>query len=180
MVINSVINSVTTPVTTSHMDGAQPDVYRVRETPLGTAKHIRIVGIGAGASGLNMIRTLRLDLTNYEVTVYEKNAEVGGTWYENRYPGCRCDVPSHNYQFSWRPKHDWSNFHAPAEEIEEYLCELCDEEGMRDVIKTRHEITSATWNETRGVWVLTVLDLLSGREFDDYAHFLLDGTGILK
>ncbi|KAK2073106.1 hypothetical protein P8C59_007412 [Phyllachora maydis] len=158
MVINSVINSVTTPVTTSHMDGAQPDVYRVRETPLGTAKHIRIVGIGAGASGLNMIRTLRLDLTNYEVTVYEKNAEVGGTWYENRYPGCRCDVPSHNYQFSWRPKHDWSNFHAPAEEIEEYLCELCDEEGMRDVIKTRHEIT----------------------EFDDYAHFLLDGTGILN
>lgn len=75
-------------------------VYEVTEQPLGTTRHIRLVTIGAGASGINLIRTLRLHLTDYEHVVYEKNAKVGGTWFENRYPGCRCDIPSHNYQFS--------------------------------------------------------------------------------
>jgi cation diffusion facilitator CzcD-associated flavoprotein CzcO len=158
-----------------------PDTsYKIREEPLGTSKPIRIVLIGAGASGLNMIRTLRLNLSNYELAVYEKNDDVGGTWYENRYPGCRCDVPSHNYQFSWRPNPEWTNFFSPAEEIEAYLCKICDEEGMRDVIKTSHQVSSARWSEEKGIWKLTVQNLKTGEEIDDYANFLLDGSGILK
>src|SRR5690349_19490321 len=77
--------------------------YQVLKQPLGTTHHVRIVTMGAGMSGINMIRTLRLHLTDYEHVVYEKNPQIGGTWFENRYPGCKCDVPSHNYQFSWRP-----------------------------------------------------------------------------
>jgi cation diffusion facilitator CzcD-associated flavoprotein CzcO len=154
--------------------------YKISEMPLGSGKHIRIVGIGAGASGINMIRTLRLNLTNYEVAVYEKNEDVGGTWFENRYPGCRCDVPSHSYQFSWRPNHEWSNFFSPAKEIGDYLGRVCDEEGMRGTIKTRHRVAAATWNEERGVWELRIQNLETGEEFDDYANFLLDGSGILK
>lgn len=154
--------------------------YTVRDKPLGTARHVRIVGIGAGASGLNMIRTLRLNLTDYEVVVYEKNADVGGTWLENRYPGCRCDVPSHSYQFSWRPKHDWSNFFSAADEIGGYLRQVCDEEGMRESIKTEHRIVSARWNERDGRWALKVENLQTGEEFGDYADFLIDGSGILK
>ncbi|KAH8910728.1 FAD/NAD(P)-binding domain-containing protein [Coniochaeta sp. PMI_546] len=160
---------------TSH-DGS----YKIREEPLGSAKAIRIVLIGAGASGLNMIRTLRLGLTNYELIVYEKNEDIGGTWFENRYPGCRCDVPSHNYQFSWRPNHEWSNFFSPAKEIQEYLCKICDEEGMRDAIKTSHRVSSARWNEDRGIWNITVRNEKTNEEFDDYATFLVDGTGILN
>lgn len=156
------------------------NVYTVREQPLGSTRHIRIVGIGAGASGLNMIRTLRLNLTDYEVVVYEKNADVGGTWLENRYPGCRCDIPSHNYQFSWRPKHDWSNFFASAAEIGDYLRQVCDEQGMREVIRTSHQIVSASWNEVEGMWRLAVRDLETGNKFPDYAHFLVDGSGVLK
>jgi cation diffusion facilitator CzcD-associated flavoprotein CzcO len=159
---------------------AQDHVYTVREEPLGTAKQIRIVLIGAGASGLNMVRTLRLNLTNYELAVYEKNDEVGGTWYENRYPGVRCDVPSHNYQFSWRPNPRWTNFFSPADEIEDYLRKICDEEGMRDKIKTSHRVSSARWNEAKGLWRLTIQNLKTGEEFEDSANFLLDGSGILK
>ncbi|KXX78167.1 putative sterigmatocystin biosynthesis monooxygenase stcW [Madurella mycetomatis] len=154
--------------------------YKFEEQPLGTARHVRIVGIGAGASGLNMIRTLRLNLSNYDIVVYEKNADVGGTWYENRYPGCRCDVPSHSYQFSWRPKKDWTNFFATAEEIEEYLCKICDEERMRDSIKTSHQVVSARWNEKGGLWELVVRNLETGEEFGDYATFLVNGAGILN
>lgn len=154
--------------------------YTVREQPLGSTRHLRIVGIGAGASGLSLIHTLRLHLTDYELAVYEKNADVGGTWFENRYPGCRCDIPSHNYQFSWHQKKDWSNFFATAEEIGEYICRVCDEHGLRENIKTLHQIVSARWNERAGIWDLTIRNLRTGHEFGDYANFLVDGTGILN
>ncbi|KAK4151191.1 hypothetical protein C8A00DRAFT_17382 [Chaetomidium leptoderma] len=163
-----------------HTEAVDPVAYTVQEEPLGSTRHIRIVGIGAGASGLNLIRTLRLNLSDYEVVIYEKNADVGGTWLENRYPGCRCDVPSHSYQFSWRQKKDWSNFFSEAEEIGEYLCRVCDEEGMRDSIKTSHQVVSAQWNEKDGQWELAVRNVETGEEFSDYATFLVDGTGILN
>lgn len=167
-------------------NGAKPSphtkegAYAVREEPLGTPKPIRIIGIGAGASGINMVRTLRLNLTDYEHVIYEKNEDVGGTWFENRYPGCRCDIPSHNYQFSWRPNPEWSNFFSPAEEIEAYLCQICKDEKMMDVIKTSHKIVGARWNESKGIWEVKVVNLKTGEEFDDYANFLLDASGILK
>ena len=154
--------------------------YTVREQPLGTTKHLRIVGIGAGASGLNMMRTMRLNLTDYDFVIYEKNQDVGGTWFENRYPGCRCDIPSHNYQFSWKPKHDWTNFHASADEIGVYLRQVCDDEHMRDSIKTSHRVEFAQWDEEKAQWDLVVQDLMTGESINDYADFLLDGTGILK
>lgn len=154
--------------------------YTVREQPLGSTRHIRILGVGAGASGLNLIRALRLNLSDYEIVVYEKNADVGGTWLENRYPGCRCDVPSHSYQFSWRQKKDWTNFFSPAEEIGDYLRQACDEEGMSESIKTCHQVISAKWNEKDGQWELGIRNLATGEEFSDYATFLVDGTGILK
>ncbi|TGJ82536.1 hypothetical protein E0Z10_g6203 [Xylaria hypoxylon] len=154
--------------------------YSVLEQPLGTAKHVRVVGIGAGASGLNMIRTLRRNLKNYEHVVYEKNSKIGGTWFENRYPGCKCDVPSHNYQFSWRPNPEWSNFFSPAEEIEKYLDCVCEEEHMMDVIKTQHKVVGAWWDESRGLWDLSVQNLETGEEFRDHANFIIDASGILN
>ncbi|CAJ2501024.1 Uu.00g038770.m01.CDS01 [Anthostomella pinea] len=154
--------------------------YSVLEKPLGTAKHVRIVGIGGGASGINLIRTLRKNVTNYEHVVYEKNSRVGGTWFENRYPGCRCDVPSHNYQFSWRPNPEWSNFFSPADEIEQYLDRIIEEEHMEDSIKTQHKVVGAWWNETQGLWDISVINLQTGKEFKDQANFLVDASGILN
>ncbi|KAK7752722.1 hypothetical protein SLS62_005274 [Diatrype stigma] len=154
--------------------------YVINEKPLGTAKHVRIVGIGAGAGGINMIRTLRKHLTDYAHVFYEKNDKVGGTWFENRYPGCRCDVPSHNYQFSWRPNPSWSNFFSPAEEIERYLDTICEEEHMLDSIKLRHKVVGAWWDESRGLWDISIVNLETGEEFRDEANFIVDGSGILN
>ncbi len=153
--------------------------YEILEQPLGTPRHVRIITIGAGASGINMIRTLRNSLTNYTHIVYEKNPKVGGTWYENRYPGCKCDIPAHNYQFSWRPNPEWSSFFASAEEIEAYLCRVCEEEDLERFIKTSHRVVEARWDEN-GIWEMKVEDLRSGKVFDDYCNFLLDASGILK
>lgn len=154
--------------------------YQIQEQPLGTTRHVRIIGIGAGMSGINMIRTLRLHMTDYEHVVYEKNPAIGGTWYENRYPGCKCDVPSHNYQFSWRHNHEWTGFFAPASEIQNYLCQVCKEEQMYDTIKLSHQVQRAQWDDAEGVWRLTIRNLTNNTEFEDYCHFLLDASGILK
>jgi cation diffusion facilitator CzcD-associated flavoprotein CzcO len=154
--------------------------YAVSERPLGTPRHLRIVTIGAGASGINMIRTLREKLSDYEHVVYDKNPSVGGTWYENRYPGCRCDIPAHNYQFSWKKNPAWSTFFAKAEEIEKYVCDICAEYDLGTSIKTSHIVKSAIWSEEESLWNLKVQNTESKELFDDFCHFLLDATGILK
>ncbi|KAH8879256.1 FAD/NAD(P)-binding domain-containing protein [Thozetella sp. PMI_491] len=160
--------------------GSHTSNYEVSEQPLGTTHHLRVVCIGAGASGLNLIHTLRRHLTDYELQVYEKNPQVGGTWFENRYPGCKCDIPSHNYQFSWKRNPEWTSFFSPAEEIQAYLCRLCDEEEMYPVIKLEHQVVRACWDEQAGIWNLKVRNLKTDQEFDDHCHFLLDSCGILN
>lgn len=156
--------------------------YAVREAPLFAPRPIRVVGIGAGASGINMIRTLRQTLAGlpFEHVVYEKNEGIGGTWFENRYPGCRCDVPSHSYQFSWRKNPGWSNLFAPAAEIEGYLHDICEEEDMWGCIKTSHRVLSAVWSEERAVWQVEVENMGTGEVVQDAADFLIDASGILK
>ncbi|PLB40928.1 flavin-containing monooxygenase [Aspergillus candidus] len=161
-------------------DGDEPS-YTVCERPLGAPRPIRIVCIGAGASGLNLIRSARQGLTDFEIVVYEKNTKIGGTWFENRYPGCKCDITSHNYQFSWHPNPGWTSFFSPAQEIEEYLCTVCKEERMADAIHTDHEVVSAEWEESSGVWKVRVRDTTGkAGEFEDHCQFLIDARGILN
>lgn len=79
--------------TSSHLpNGADASTYKVLEQPLGTINPVRIITIGAGASGINMAHQVNLYMKNVDHVVYEKNGGVGGTWYENRYPGCKCDI----------------------------------------------------------------------------------------
>ncbi|KAL3463950.1 FAD/NAD(P)-binding domain-containing protein [Aspergillus heterothallicus] len=164
-----------------HLPNASPkSKYTICEQPLGTTRPLRIISIGAGASGINMARTLRLHMMNYTHVVYEKNPAVGGTWFENRYPGCKCDIPAHNYQFSWFPNPGWRSFFADAGEIEEYLCRACESEKLAGGIKLEHRVVGAWWVENKGQWRVSVENLRSGKVFDDWCHFLLDGTGILN
>ncbi|KAL2065385.1 hypothetical protein VTL71DRAFT_3055 [Oculimacula yallundae] len=53
--------------------------------------------------------------------IWEKNEGIGGTWWENRYPGCACDIPAHSHQYTFEPNPNWSSFFAPAREIRQYL-----------------------------------------------------------
>lgn len=154
--------------------------YTVKDEPIGTLRRVRIVTIGAGVSGINMIRTLRLHTRNFEHVVYEKNSEIGGTWFENRYPGCKCDIPSHNYQFSHTPNPRWSALHAGAEEIQRYLQHVCEVHDLRRDIKLSHSVVHAKWQEASSEWILRVKNELTEEEFEDRCNFLLDASGILK
>lgn len=86
---------------TAERDGAfVPEVdefgYRINEQPYGTKRKVKIILQGAGASTLNFLKRAEEQLENVDIVVYEKNHDIGGTWLENRYPGCACDVPAVN------------------------------------------------------------------------------------
>lgn len=66
--------------------------YTVSENPIGTIRPVRIICIGAGASGVNLAYQVQRNMKNTDLAIYEKNPAIGGTWYENRYPGCKCDI----------------------------------------------------------------------------------------
>ncbi|WP_040841417.1 flavin-containing monooxygenase [Nocardia brevicatena] len=109
--------------------------------------------IGAGISGLAAARSLAAAGIPY--TVLEKNSEVGGTWWENRYPGARVDVPSNLYSFSFIDK-QWSEHFSQRDEISEYLVRASHELGIRDAIRFGVEVHSARWDAGRQVWVLSM------------------------
>ncbi|KAL2419678.1 FAD-binding monooxygenase tazF [Exophiala dermatitidis] len=171
-------------------DGTEPHVnglakndtydYEVTEKPLGEPRKLRVITIGAGASGLNMARQIESHMKNVEHIIYEKNEDVGGTWFENRYPGCACDIPSHNYQFTWEPNPDWSTFYSAAPEILSYFKSLATKYELYRYIKLRHKVAEAVWHDETSRWLLKIEDMTTGQIVDDWCDFLINGAGILN
>lgn len=100
-------------------------------------------------------------------------------WYSNHYPGAACDIPSVNYQYSWRPT-TWSQYYSSSPEIWKYLKEVEQENGfVEKYVKLRHEIMAAEWDDSAGQWVIRVKDLEGRREFEDRAEVFINAGGVL-
>lgn len=98
--------------------------------------------IGAGFGGLGAaIRLQRAGFTDF--LVFDRGEDVGGTWRDNSYPGCACDVPSHLYSFSFAPNPRWSNTFSSQPEIWDYLRGCVDRFGIRPRLRLRHEVRGA-------------------------------------
>ncbi|KXJ91617.1 cyclohexanone monooxygenase [Microdochium bolleyi] len=141
-------------------------------------RNIRIVHIGAGATGLCAAFKMERQLDNYELVCYEKNEEVGGTWYENRYPGCACDVPAHIYTYTFEPNPNWSAYYAGSPEIQDYFVGFCDKYNLRKYIKLKHRVVGAFWHEDSGQWEVKVEH--DGQTFTDWCHVLVNGSGLIN
>ncbi|MDH6196647.1 cation diffusion facilitator CzcD-associated flavoprotein CzcO [Mycobacterium frederiksbergense] len=114
-------------------------------------KHTQVLVVGAGFAGLGAaIRLLQEGFT--DVLVIERESEVGGTWRDNTYPGCACDVPSDLYSFSFAPNPDWGKRFAPQSEIAEYLRRCADRFGVRPRLRLGCELTSARWDTDGQLW----------------------------
>ncbi len=135
---------------------------------------VEVLVVGAGFAGIGLgIRLARAGRRSF--AILERAEEVGGTWRDNRYPGVACDIPSHLYSFSFRPKPDWSRVFAPGDEIREYLRECVREEGIGPHVRLGTEALEARWDEeegrwrvrtNRGDWRARVLVLAAGRLAD--------------
>lgn len=170
-------------VTMGSMSAEPPgyhEAYAVEDHPLGEARLLKVLCIGAGATGLNLAYQLNRHMKNVELVIYEKNPKIGGTWYENTYPGVACDIPSHIYQFLWSLNPDWSMFYASGAEIQEYMEQTAKKFDLERYVKLQHLVNHAQWVEEEGVWRVTILDQVTGVEKEDWCHFVVNGSGFLN
>jgi cation diffusion facilitator CzcD-associated flavoprotein CzcO len=115
--------------------------------------HVTVAVIGAGFGGLGAAARLRrLGVTDF--VVLERADAVGGTWRDNTYPGCACDVPSHLYSFSFAPEPAWPRVFARQPEIRAYLERVADTFGLRAHLRTGHEVRAARWDGAALRWNL--------------------------
>ena len=132
--------------------------------------HTRALIIGTGFSGLGM--AIALQRQNVEFLMLEKADEIGGTWRDNTYPGCACDIPSHMYSFSFEPKADWTHMWSFQPEIQDYLLGVTEKYGLRRYIRFNSHVDRAHWDDAEDRWHVFTSD---GREF--VAQFVISGAG---
>ncbi len=116
--------------------------------------HVRILIVGTGFSGLGAAIRLRHEgITDF--AVLERADELGGTWRDNTYPGCACDVPSHLYSFSFAPNPGWSRTFSPQSEIQAYLLRTAEQAGVRPHVRFSCALLDAAWDDDEERWRVT-------------------------
>ncbi|NJC72554.1 NAD(P)/FAD-dependent oxidoreductase [Planosporangium thailandense] len=115
--------------------------------------HHRVAVVGAGFGGIGA--AVRLKQHGYDdVVVFDRGDDVGGTWRDNTYPGCACDVPSHMYSFSFAPNPDWSRSFSGQPEIWQYLRGCVVRYGVAANLRLRHEVLRVAWDDASGRWLI--------------------------
>ena len=114
-----------------------------------------VVVVGGGLGGL--LAAIKLKEAGYDFTLLEKNNAVGGTWHENKYPGCSCDVPVALYQYSFAPSMVWTRGYPIADEVEAYANELVENFQLAPSIRLGDPARTAVWDENDKLWRVTTL-----------------------
>ncbi|MFO0688372.1 MAG: NAD(P)/FAD-dependent oxidoreductase [Myxococcota bacterium] len=126
----------------------------VTTSPAEARSALRVLVIGAGESGV--LAGIRLQQAGIPFTIIEKNAGVGGTWWENSYPGCRVDVGNHFYCYSFEPSDHWTEYFAQQPEIQAYFENVARRHDLMKNIRFETEVVEAAWDEAAGVWHVKV------------------------
>jgi cyclohexanone monooxygenase len=143
-------------------------LFKTHET--NGASHVRVAIVGGGLSGIGATVMLRRAGIG-DVVVLERADEVGGTWRDNTYPGCACDVPSALYSFSFAPNPAWGRLYATQPEIRAYAKRVAHDHGVDEHVVTGADVTSAAWDDdaqrwrietTRGTWTAQAIISATG------------------
>jgi cation diffusion facilitator CzcD-associated flavoprotein CzcO len=136
-------------------------------------EHVRFAIAGSGFAGIGAGIRLR-QAGIHDFVILERASDLGGTWRDNTYPGCACDVPSHLYSFSFEPNPRWSRTFSPQPEIWDYLRHCSNKYGVEPHVRYNHTVTEAAWDEENEVWnIQTDRGALT-------ADFFISGVGALS
>ncbi|GAA6006877.1 hypothetical protein JCM10207_009123 [Rhodosporidiobolus poonsookiae] len=131
--------------------------FKLEEHAAGhSGRKLKVAVVGAGFSG--MTAAIRFDQylsDKIELDLYEKNYSVGGTWYENAYPGLCCDIPAHIYSLTFEPNFDWSHFYAEGPEILKYMQGVAAKYKLDRFLRYGHTLAGAKWNDETSQWHLS-------------------------
>ncbi|KAJ4503944.1 hypothetical protein HRR83_008758 [Exophiala dermatitidis] len=166
-----------TSPTESDSYSSQNEEFRLEQGPYTPEKPVKVIIVGAGIAGIAASILLPTKVPNLSYVLFEKNGSVSGGWTQNRYPGVRCDVPSHAYQLTFAPNPNWSEYYAPGEEIRRYYEDVVQYYGVDKHLKLKHEVLSAVWNDDTAEWEVMVRNLTTGQEFLEKADFFVSAQG---
>jgi cation diffusion facilitator CzcD-associated flavoprotein CzcO len=121
----------------------------------GPGQAYKVVIVGTGFSGLGMAIGLK-KAGMHDFVILEKADEVGGTWRENTYPGCACDIMSLLYSYSFEPKADWSRMFPKQQELLEYIKHCVDKYDLAQHIRFETEVTGAEYDDATDTWQVMV------------------------
>ena len=181
----------------------------ISERAVDQPRPLKVIYIGAGVSGIIAAIKFKQAVPDLDLVMYEKNPDLGGTWYENRYPGCACgesnhtssssfhlrfrlraeihsslmentDIPSHSYQLSFESWTEWSHFFSGADEILEYWKRVAQKYDVRKHIRFQSRCVGARWNDVIGKWFVQIFNDQTGEIHEDSADVFMTGTGALN
>ena len=136
-----------------------------------------VVVIGCGLSGI--LAGIRLSQAGLPFTIVEKNGGPGGTWWENRYPGARVDVGSHQYCYTFEPADHWSEYYCQSPELRDYFAGILEKYGLEPRCRFGTTITSVTWDDAAARWQVGVQDGDGATETLE-ARFVISAVGSLN
>ena len=137
----------------------------------------RVLVIGAGFSGIAM--GAKLKEAGYDFVVIEKNDNVGGTWYENTYPGIAVDTPNHFYSYSFRMEPNWDHYFARGDEIQNYIEKCYAEMGIADHVRLEEQVVSTIWNAKSRLWDVAIRRK-DGEIYVEHTNVVISAAGLLN
>ncbi len=143
------------PMVLEEMELDGRDARATGEVQKAAREDFGVVVIGCGESGL--LAGIRLKEAGIPFTIVEKNAGVGGTWYQNSYPGARVDVGNHFYCYSFEPTDHWTHFFAEQPELQAYFQGVMDKYDIAPHVLWETEVTEASWRDADATWRVRVL-----------------------
>ncbi|KAJ5290272.1 uncharacterized protein N7443_010525 [Penicillium atrosanguineum] len=133
--------------------------FEVEEHPIDVVRPIKVGIIGAGIAGITAGVLLPAKLPGLDLRIYDKNADVGGTWFENTYPGVRCDIPAHAYQSGFSPNTQWTEEFAQGAEIRDYWQGVARKHNVYQYVRSQQQVNKTEWLATEGKWKVTIAHL---------------------
>ncbi|KAL3489545.1 hypothetical protein BJX62DRAFT_238945 [Aspergillus germanicus] len=151
--------------------------FQLEEHPIDQVRPIKVGVIGAGLSGITAGVLLPAKLPGLDLRIYDKNADVGGTWFENTYPGVRCDIPAHVYQSNFEPNTRWTEEFAQGAEIRDYWQGIARKYDVYKYIRAQHKVERVEWVSSKGKWRVTVRDLKADEVYEEELDVILNAIG---
>jgi 4-hydroxyacetophenone monooxygenase len=145
--------------------------------PAAAKDSFRVLIIGAGMSGT--LAAIRLKQAGIPFTIVDKNSEVGGTWFENTYPGCRVDNPNHLYSYSFEPNYDWPQHYSTQEMLHGYFRRVAEKYGIREKVRFNTDVVESVYDERRALWSIR-LRSKDGVEETIEANAIISAVGQLN
>jgi cation diffusion facilitator CzcD-associated flavoprotein CzcO len=151
--------------------------FELEEHPIDEIRQIKVGVIGAGLSGITAGVLLPAKLPGLDLRIYDKNTDVGGTWFENTYPGVRCDIPAHVYQSGFEPNTQWTEEFAQGHEIREYWQRVARKYDVYKYLRPRQKVQKVEWLPEEAKWEVTLMDLNSEKVYAEKLDVVINAIG---